>query len=237
MNLKSFIKFLPTYIIIITFLYACSSSSGTIRYGSKLNEQKPPEITSSNSSPDVDNNGIDTSSINDDNISEEQDPSDLPNDENKIDITEILKKIESKPSNSESEPSRSNNRDLILMEIIKYLDTPYKYGGNTLNGIDCSAFTQSVFKNTSLYELNRSAREQYKQGIVIKNRDDLEFGDLVFFNTRRRVKPGHVGIYIGDGLFAHASSKIGVTVSSLDYPYYSKRYMGARRLITNETLR
>jgi cell wall-associated NlpC family hydrolase len=59
---------------------------------------------------------------------------------------------------------------------------------------------------------------------------------LVFFNTRRRVKPGHVGIYIGDNLFAHASSKSGVTVSSLDYDYYSNRYMGARRVDSTSVL-
>ena len=62
------------------------------------------------------------------------------------------------------------------------------------------------------------------------DRTELKFGDLVFFNTRRRVKPGHVGIYIGDNLFAHASSKLGVTISSLEHDYYNKRYMGARRI-------
>jgi cell wall-associated NlpC family hydrolase len=71
---------------------------------------------------------------------------------------------------------------------------------------------------------------------VINDRSDLKFGDLVFFNTRRRVRPGHVGIYIGDNLFAHASSKLGVTISSLDYDYYSKRYMGARRVDSTNVL-
>ena len=102
----------------------------------------------------------------------------------------------------------SSKKELMLMEIIRYLNTPYKYGGNSLNGIDCSAFTQNVYKNSWLLNLNRSARDQYQQGIVIENRSELKFGDLVFFNTRRRVKPGHVGIYIGDNLFAHASSKL-----------------------------
>ncbi|MCJ7552912.1 MAG: C40 family peptidase, partial [Ignavibacteriaceae bacterium] len=78
--------------------------------------------------------------------------------------------------------------------------------------------------------INRSAREQYIQGEVITEKSELKFGDLVFFNTRRRVRPGHVGIYIGDNLFAHASTKHGVTVSSLDHNYYSARYMGARRI-------
>ena len=76
----------------------------------------------------------------------------------------------------------------------------------------------------------RSAKEQFTQGIVIDNKEELKFGDLVFFNTRRRVKPGHVGIYLGDNLFVHASSKNGVIVTPLTHDYYTKRYMGARRI-------
>ena len=116
------------------------------------------------------------------------------------------------------------------MEIIKYLDTPYKYGGNSINGIDCSAFTKTIYGNVLSIDLLRSARDQYTQGIIINNRDELKFGDLVFFDTRRRVKPGHVGIYIGDNLFAHSSSKNGVIVSSLDQDYYSRKFMGGRRI-------
>ncbi len=116
------------------------------------------------------------------------------------------------------------------MEIIRYLNTPYKYGGTTKKGIDCSAFTQAVFDHAVDFQLLRTARGQYTQGIEIDNKDNLKFGDLVFFNTRRRVKPGHVGIYIGDDLFAHASSKNGVIVSSLDHTYYANRFMGGRRM-------
>jgi len=168
--------------------------------------------------------------LNDKEVSEFQDPSDLPEDESKIDLTELMKNLDEKSSGSDGEALLSSKRELMLMEIIRYLNTPYKYGGNSLNGIDCSAFTQSVYKNSWLLDLNRSAREQYQQGIVIDDRTALEFGDLVFFNTRRRVKPGHVGIYIGDNLFAHASSKLGVTISSLEHDYYNKRYMGGRRI-------
>ena len=121
----------------------------------------------------------------------------------------------------------------MLMEILKYINTPYKYGGTTSNGIDCSAFTQSVYNKSLAVNLQRTAREQYHEGEEIDNIDDLKFGDLVFFNTRRRVKPGHVGIYIGDHLFAHAS-KNGVTVSSLDLDYYAKRFMGGRRIDPGE---
>jgi lipoprotein Spr len=131
---------------------------------------------------------------------------------------------------SKNIPGDNSTKERMLMEIIKFLDTPYKYGGNSKNGIDCSAFTQAIFQNTFSVALLRSARDQYTQGSVIDNREGLKFGDLIFFNTRRRVRPGHVGIYIGDNLFAHSSSKNGVIVSSLDLDYYSKRFMGGRRL-------
>lgn len=120
-------------------------------------------------------------------------------------------------------------RELVMMEIIKLLNTPYKYGGNTTDGIDCSAFTQRVYKNALNFLLERSARYQFTQGVEISSKEELQFGDLIFFDTRRRVRPGHVGIYLFDNLFAHASSKRGVIVSSMESGYYSRKYMGARR--------
>ncbi|MCL6099936.1 MAG: NlpC/P60 family protein [Bacteroidetes bacterium] len=122
-------------------------------------------------------------------------------------------------------------REKVLLEVIKYLDTPYKYGGNGGKGIDCSAFTKQVYENSLSLDLPRSAREQYRVGDEI-SKDELKFGDLVFFNTTRRSYPGHVGIYLGENQFVHASRKLGVTVSSLDEAYYSKRYIGARRVET-----
>lgn len=123
-------------------------------------------------------------------------------------------------------------REEILLQVINYLETPYKYGGNTENGIDCSGFTLQVFEKSTGIKLPRSAREQYTVGEKIE-REELSFGDLVFFNTRRRSNPGHVGIYIGDDQFIHSSSSLGVTISSLQEPYYKKRYVGARRVDEN----
>lgn len=120
-------------------------------------------------------------------------------------------------------------REKILFEVIKFLDTPYKYGGNTENGIDCSAFTKQVFQNSIDVELPRSTREQFKVGENI-SKYDLKFGDLVYFNTTKRSYPGHVGIYLGDEQFVHASRSLGVTVSSLSSAYYKKRFIGARRV-------
>ncbi|MEW6509010.1 MAG: NlpC/P60 family protein [Bacteroidota bacterium] len=121
------------------------------------------------------------------------------------------------------------SREKILFEIIKFLDTPYKYGGNTENGIDCSAFTKQVFQNSVEVELPRSTREQFKIGENI-SKYDLKFGDLIYFNTTKRSYPGHVGIYLGDDQFVHASRSLGVIVSNLNDPYYKKRFIGARRV-------
>jgi cell wall-associated NlpC family hydrolase len=120
-------------------------------------------------------------------------------------------------------------REKVLLEVIKYLETPYKYGGNTQKGIDCSAFTLQVYKNSFAFELPRSTSQQYKIGDSI-DKDELKFGDLVFFNTRKKSFPGHVGIYLGENKFAHASRSFGVTISSLESSYYKKRYVGARRI-------
>lgn len=231
MKYKKFLLLIATLIFTTTIINACSSTSRTIRYDSSPKiENNTTENSSSNYTYLNTDPVEDTLSNFEEDVLEYQDPSDLPEEEVQLDITEIMKKIEEKSGSSKVESQISSQQEQLLMEIIKYLDTPYKFGGNSLNGIDCSAFTQNVFKNTNLYELNRSAREQFKQGIVIEDKTDLKLGDLVFFNTRRRVKPGHVGIYIGGNLFVHASSKLGVTVSSLDHDYYYKRYMGARRM-------
>jgi len=87
-----------------------------------------------------------------------------------------------------------------------------------------------MFKNTVSLDLNRTTRDQYNMGKDISEKDELKFGDLVFFDTRRSVKPGHVGIYLGDNLFAHASSSKGVTISSINSSYYENRFMGGRRV-------
>lgn len=230
MALSKYIFVQGTFVLFLLLLIGCASTSSTIRYDGK----KKDKLDESISVVRYDNNSvteIDTSiSLQDEDIPEYQDPSDLPEDESEIDLTALMKSFENKTAGSEVELLAASKRDLMLMEIIKYMNTPYKFGGNSLNGIDCSAFTQNVYRDSWLLDINRSARQQYLQGIPIEERSELKFGDLVFFNTRRRVKPGHVGIYIGDNLFVHASSTSGVKVSSLDHPYYDKRYMGARRI-------
>ena len=224
---KSFV--LLIIVIAVLTLSGCSGTSSSLRYNNDNQTEKSQENTDTRYASQ-NNPSDDTSMVFEEEIPEYQDPSDLPEDESTIDLTALMKNLDQKSSGSDAEALISTKREIMLMEIIKYINTPYKFGGNSLNGIDCSAFTQNVYQSSWMLTLNRSAREQYQQGVVINERSDLIFGDLVFFNTRKRVKPGHVGIYIGDNLFAHASSKSGVTISSLDHDYYNKRYMGARRI-------
>jgi cell wall-associated NlpC family hydrolase len=121
-------------------------------------------------------------------------------------------------------------RDKMLLEIVGLLGTPYVYGGTGDAGLDCSAFTARVYERSTSRRLARSAEEQFYEGEAVP-REELRFGDLVFFRTDGR-RASHVGIYIEDDLFAHASTTSGVTISSLESSYYYQRYVGARRIIT-----
>lgn len=125
----------------------------------------------------------------------------------------------------------------ILDVIMDWLGTRYHYGGTVRSGIDCSAFTRMIYNTVATVELPRTAATQYTVGAPISKNAELQFGDLVFFNTRRRTYVSHVGIYLGDNLFAHASSRYGVTISSLESTYYAKRLIGARRLDDQDVLR
>jgi cell wall-associated NlpC family hydrolase len=205
------------------FLSGCSATSSRYVRKSDTSETKSDSRYSKNQQKS------DPDSVYYDDLSEENDEElePAPDDES-IDLSEVMTRFSSKKNDNVTVENNSI-RENTLMEIIKYLNTPYKFGGNSKKGIDCSAFTQTIYGNVCDFQLNRSAREQFTQGIAV-DKTELQFGDLVFFNTRRRVRPGHVGIYIGDNLFAHASSKHGVIVSSLDHQYYTKTYMGARRM-------
>ena len=121
----------------------------------------------------------------------------------------------------------------IMNEIMDWLGTPYRFGGTSRKSIDCSAFVQKIFLGASDIMLPRTARYQHKVGAKI-NRTNLEFGDIIFFHTYTYRFPSHVGIYLGDDLFAHASSRYGVTVSSLDGRYYNKRFICGKRLMLKD---
>ncbi len=150
----------------------------------------------------------------------------LAEDDRKVDIPSVKDQIlKSTPPKS----SERVKRDRLLLEVLSLIGTPYSYGGTDTNGIDCSSFSCQIFEKSFEIKLPRSTDEQYRVGVPVP-KSDLNFGDLVFFNTTGRI-PSHVGIYLGDDLFAHASRSFGVTISSMQSTYYKKRYVGARRVV------
>ena len=118
----------------------------------------------------------------------------------------------------------------ITSYALALIGVDYRFGGNTPeSGLDCSGLIRYVFHQATGISLPRSAREQARVGESIK-RNDLQPGDLVFFNTRR-FQFSHVGLYIGDNRFIHAPSSGGaVEVSNLDNRYWLKAFNGARRV-------
>jgi cell wall-associated NlpC family hydrolase len=135
---------------------------------------------------------------------------------------DIIKKVE------------RENRDFRLGKIFypikTYLGTPYKFGGDTRSGMDCSGFTCRVFQESYKKKLPHNASQQYLRCTHI-SRLDLKLGDLVFFSMNQNGSIGHVGIYIGNNYFAHASTSYGVVVSGLKEKYYRSRYVGAGRVL------
>jgi cell wall-associated NlpC family hydrolase len=113
---------------------------------------------------------------------------------------------------------------------IGMLGVRYRWNGNSeQRGFDCSGLVKSLFEKFNI-SLPRSSREQFKTGEKVE-RDKLEIGDLVFFSSRGRT-PSHVGIYIGDNQFLHAARKARrVVISNLTDRWYTKRFLGARRLL------
>lgn len=119
------------------------------------------------------------------------------------------------------------------MRVVRsYLGVPYKLGGTTRDGMDCSALTRAVYREAYGIELPRTSRQMYRLGKPVSVPDQLRSGDLVFFRIGTS-GPGisHVGIYVGDGRFAHASSSRGGVIDPLSSPYFDKRFAGARRVL------
>jgi cell wall-associated NlpC family hydrolase len=119
----------------------------------------------------------------------------------------------------------------MMKEVSKYMGVPYVLGGAGKEGMDCSGYTMTVYKNAIGKVLPRSSVEQSKLGKNVEL-TGLKFGDLVFFNTTGE-SASHVGIYLGDDLFAHASVSLGVTISSLQSSYFAKRFETARRIVSD----
>ncbi len=125
--------------------------------------------------------------------------------------------------------SRVIKKAKILYTATYYTGVPYTWGGVSPEGFDCSGFTHYVFLKNNII-IPRVAADQYNVGEWV-NRNSLQVGDMVFFTTYKE-GPSHVGIYIGNNKFVHASSGAGkITISDLNNNYYKQRYIGAKRVI------
>jgi cell wall-associated NlpC family hydrolase len=129
-----------------------------------------------------------------------------------------------------AQPARANASELVITAL-NFLDRRYQNGGSSfVDGFDCSGFTRYVFATGAGLTLPRTADEQASAaGLVPVERERLQPGDLVFFNTLNRTF-SHVGIYVGDGKFVHAPrSGASVRVEDMRLAYWARRFTGARR--------
>ena len=116
----------------------------------------------------------------------------------------------------------------LRAEEERWHGTPYRLGGVSEDGIDCSAFVMNVYQNVFGLPLPRTTIAQVEAGQAV-SADALQAGDLIFFRTSRKTR--HVGIYLGAGEFAHASTSQGVTTSRLDNTYWRRTYWTSRRIL------
>lgn len=119
------------------------------------------------------------------------------------------------------------NSDIVAIAK-KYIGTPYHYGGTTPKAFDCSGYIGYIYKQVGV-KLPRTSRDQSRFATWV-SREGLIPGDLIFFTTNGTGGVSHVGMYIGNDQFIHASTKHGVTITSLSKDYYSRRYVTARRV-------
>ncbi|MCK5542920.1 MAG: C40 family peptidase [Desulfobacterales bacterium] len=134
------------------------------------------------------------------------------------------------PFEKDSSQRVSNNsiREILLKEFQQWEGTPHKMGGNSKKGIDCSGFAHYMYVKLFNIKVPRSTRLFLKEGVKIK-KSQLSPGDLVIF--RPPSYPRHIGIYVGDNKFIHASTSKGVMMSDLNNPYWLKCYYMSRRII------
>ncbi len=113
--------------------------------------------------------------------------------------------------------------------IYEWIGTPYIFGGNTKRGIDCSAFVKSIYEKVFNTSILRNSRDIFSMTNPL-SKDELKEGDLVFFKIKSK-SISHVGVYLGDSRFAHASSSGGVRISNLNEPYYTRYFYKGGRIL------
>jgi len=143
-----------------------------------------------------------------------------------------LQPIPQEPKSPTSRIKHTGNREVIqnlYQQLKAWKGVPYKYGGLSKRGIDCSGFVQETFRTKFQVKLPRNTYRQSRTGEPVL-RNELKAGDLVFFRLGYNLR--HVGIYLENDRFAHASTSKGVTLSNLNNSYWSRRYWKARRILS-----
>ena len=129
----------------------------------------------------------------------------------------------------EQDPKKITNYALYRF-VDEWYGTDYKWGGSDNDGIDCSALTQKLYNEVFGVDILRTARQQHRQCERIKHASDAEEGDLVFFHIRRFFGVSHVGVYLANGYFVHASSSRGVMISNVHDRYWRRRFASCGRM-------
>lgn len=145
---------------------------------------------------------------------------------NRVSYPPVLKHKAPPASSADSQYDKTL-KAMLMRQYIDWHTTPYKLGGLSKQGVDCSGLVYRTFHSKLGCKIPRTTREQVKIGSKVA-RKNLRTGDLVFFKTSRSTN--HVGIYIGDSRFLHVSSKKGVIISTLTNMYWNKHYWTARRI-------
>lgn len=129
------------------------------------------------------------------------------------------------------------NLDSVLWIAKKYIGTPYKMGGMSFSGMDCSGLVKAVFKEMG-YTLPHNSSELAKNGILISKLADIKKGDLLFFHTDWEPEShiNHTGIYLGNGYFIHATSSLGTIISKVTDPSYKNDFICATRLLISQPI-
>ncbi len=115
-------------------------------------------------------------------------------------------------------------------KVKEYLGVPYRRGGTSKNGMDCSGFVRTLYDDLFKIELPHSSGEQYRFPALRKvSKVRMQAGDLLFFSDKKKKRVNHVGVYLSNGRFIHASSSLGITVSRISESYWLKRFVGSKR--------
>ena len=149
------------------------------------------------------------------------------------DIPEVYNPIQFKYAILMDMPVETLANFKLFAFIDEWYGAPYHFGGSTKNGVDCSAFAGNLITTVFGVGLPRMAKDQYKACEHVK-KDDLEEGDLVFFHTTRK-GISHVGVYLGNNKFVHASLNYGVTISDMSDGYYARAFRGGGRVRSLDT--